>query len=475
MLLLWLFLPHASYAKIVFNEVAWMGTAASQFGEWVEFFNDGDAEVDLEGAVLSEGGGSVATFTLTKKIAPHGYYLVERTTATSPDPVPERNDDAGSFGGSGFSNSGESLVLKDASGTVLAVLDASLGWPAGDSSTKETMQWNGTAWVTAAPTPGGPTTGVSIVVPEAASSSPSSSSEASTGTSSPLPSAHVSGASIAPVIKESDPLLVQAGRDRLGFVGVPLVFTGKGFVGGGDSLVRNPSFAWSFGDGGFATGMVVEHAFEFPGEYVVVLNGSWGEEISTARSKVTIVSPSLRITKIERGARPFIEVTNTSSFEVNLWKAALRAGFFSFSFPADTIIAPGASVSFAKSITGLDPKEGDEVVLLWPGGRVSSAVTIPREEEKKEYDVAELERTVASLHAQIQEAGKMRQVSPEPRRPVQVARLEEKIVVKRDPLLASSTAVRVIEIPKPGQASAEGVFSLPSRALAFIGGLIFGK
>jgi hypothetical protein len=96
---------------------------------------------------------------MTKSIPSKGYLLVERTTASSPDPVPGINDESGSFGGSGFANTGESLVLKDADDALIQSLDFSSGWPAGDSATKETMQWNGTTWVTATPTPKAPFSG----------------------------------------------------------------------------------------------------------------------------------------------------------------------------------------------------------------------------------------------------------------------------------------------------------------------------
>ena len=390
--------PHVSFARVMFTEIAWMGTAASQFGEWVELFNDGDSEVDLKGAVLYEGGGSTAVITLTKKISPKGYYLIERTTASSPDPLPGINDDAGSFGGSGFSNSGESLVLKTSDGTILDEVNATGGWPAGDASTKQTMQWNGTVWVTADPTPGAALPAGAGTVPGTPSEGSSGSGGSSTSTSSL--SSHAGPVPIAPILKPREPLSVQAGRDRLGFVGVPLFFQAKAFIGE-DSLVRDPAFVWSFGDGGRGTGAAIEHAYQIPGEYVVVLNGMRGEDASAARTRVKIIVPELAITKVEQGARPFIEITNKTASEVNLWKAVLQAGHVQFEFPEDTIILPGAQVSFSKEITGLEPKPGDEVVLRWPGGRVGSALTLRDPEQPRVENIADLEKTVEILKSKV--------------------------------------------------------------------------
>jgi hypothetical protein len=41
-----LFLPVYAFATVKINEVAWMGTAASQYSEWIELYNDGESAVD---------------------------------------------------------------------------------------------------------------------------------------------------------------------------------------------------------------------------------------------------------------------------------------------------------------------------------------------------------------------------------------------------------------------------------------------
>ncbi len=465
--LLILAVPRAVSARVIFTEIAWMGTPGSQFGEWVEFFNDGDAEVDLQGAVLYEGGGSTPILTLTKKISPRGYYLVERVTASSPDPIPGINDDSGAFGGGGLNNSGENLVLKAQDGTVLDQMNASLGWPGGDASTKETMQWSGTAWVTAPATPGVATSPGSGSV-----SSGGSGSSSSSGGDSAL-SAHAEPSLLAPTLKPRETLSVQAGRDRLGFVGVPLVFHAKAFIGEND-FVRDPAFVWTFGDGGLATGAYAEHAYQFPGEYIVVLNGIRGEDRSTARARVKIVAPQLAITDVGQGARPYIEVANNAPTEVNLWKAVLRSGALRFEFPEDTIIAPGSRVAFPKEVTGLEPKPGDEIALTWPGGRVSAARTLG--EELPPRKMAELQKTVDDLRSQIVERTSAPKVAvARAVLPLPAARISTP--VSSSTILATTSAVVprvIVEIPK-SKGSKTGVFSWPGRTLAFIGEFLFGE
>jgi hypothetical protein len=142
----------STFAAVRINEVAWMGTATSQYNEWIELYNDGDNDVSLKGWTIYKTG-NVLLFTLTKTIAANGYLLIEHNTPSAPDAVPGINDEAGTFGGGGLKNTGEDLVLKDDNGNPVNTLPYSSGWPAGDAKTKQTMQWTGTVWITATGTP----------------------------------------------------------------------------------------------------------------------------------------------------------------------------------------------------------------------------------------------------------------------------------------------------------------------------------
>jgi hypothetical protein len=147
-----LFLPGYSFADVRINEVAWMGTAASQYSEWIELYNDSAEAVSLVGWKLYKTADTLL-YTLSKSISAHGYLLVERTTTSAPDAVPGTNDESGPFGGGGLRNSGEYLTLKDQHDNPINELPFASGWPAGDAKTKDTMQWDGTKWITAKATP----------------------------------------------------------------------------------------------------------------------------------------------------------------------------------------------------------------------------------------------------------------------------------------------------------------------------------
>ena len=144
--------PSAVHANIKINEIAWMGTTASQYSEWIELYNSGLNDISLAGWKLYKTGDQLF-FTLSKTIAANGYLLIERTTASAPDAVPGINDESGVFAGGGLRNSGEDITLKDKDGNTIDSVAAAAGWPAGDAKTKNTMQWNGSHWITAPGTP----------------------------------------------------------------------------------------------------------------------------------------------------------------------------------------------------------------------------------------------------------------------------------------------------------------------------------
>jgi len=178
-------IPTVTLADVKINEVAWMGTTKSQYSEWLELYNNGSDAVSLAGWKLYTG--TDVMYTLAKSIPADSYLLVERTTASAPDAVPGISDESGPFAAGGLSNVGENLSLKDASGIVMDSLSFASDWPAGDVDTKDTMQWNGSKWITAPGTPDAVNATVTVTTippPSTGSSSSSASSTKKTPSSS---------------------------------------------------------------------------------------------------------------------------------------------------------------------------------------------------------------------------------------------------------------------------------------------------
>jgi hypothetical protein len=150
------FVPIFARADVLISEVAWMGTTDSQFEEWIELQNTGSESVSLSGWKIYKAGGDTLLFSLSGSISAGQYLLVCRTTASVSNPLSGSCDLSGTFGGSGLNNTSEYIILKNDSGNSVDEVNASGGWPAGDASTKQTMQKSGSSWITADGTPGQP-------------------------------------------------------------------------------------------------------------------------------------------------------------------------------------------------------------------------------------------------------------------------------------------------------------------------------
>lgn len=98
-----------AHADVLMNEVAWMGTTSSQYEEWIELYNNGSADIDLNGWKILKRDGSTTLYNLSQPISAGGYLLICRTTATLTNPLDGSCNEKGPFGGSGLSNTGEHL------------------------------------------------------------------------------------------------------------------------------------------------------------------------------------------------------------------------------------------------------------------------------------------------------------------------------------------------------------------------------
>ncbi len=166
-ILLVLFSPALSRASVpldvAINEIAWMGTKISYNDEWIELYNNTDLEINISGWKLVAADGS-PQINLFGKIPANGFYLLERT---NDDTVPEIIADQIYSGPMG--NSGESLLLYDASGSIIDYVDCQAGWFAGDNTSKQTMERKDDGlWQTSRDASGTPKAKNSILAEEAA-------------------------------------------------------------------------------------------------------------------------------------------------------------------------------------------------------------------------------------------------------------------------------------------------------------------
>jgi hypothetical protein len=376
-LILFFAIPLVSVASVRVNEIAWMGTQSSASNEWIELYNEGSSTVDLNHWSLVAEDGS-PKITLNGKILSNSFYLMERTDDASAPGVSANMIYSGAL-----SNSGETLMLKNASGSVVQTINDSSGWKAGDNSSKNTMTWSSGKWITASPTPKAENSDVDLSPKKKDSgaggkntndasstinSSPASGGGSNSTTDPGIISTHADSVGLS-TIKAPVKIYASAGRNRSVVAGRALEFSGKVFDAQ-KKLVKNGNFAWSFGDGSMLEGKKVHHAFAFPGTYNVVLNVDGnGTSHAVARIKVYVHSANISLTDVQPGKIGFVEITNKSKSEINLGGYQIIGGKKRFIFPQDTIVDANQTLRFPNEVTGMTSVKKSSVSLLFPKGQ----------------------------------------------------------------------------------------------------------
>jgi len=125
--------------KVIFNEIAWMGSSNSSNDEWIELKNISSDEVNLSGwQILDKDEKIKIIFELEgaiSKIPSHQFYLLERT---GDDSVP---DIAADFIYTGaLNNEDEVLYLFDQDCQLQDEIITEPDWQAGDKNSKRTME-----------------------------------------------------------------------------------------------------------------------------------------------------------------------------------------------------------------------------------------------------------------------------------------------------------------------------------------------
>lgn len=343
--IIFLLIPFFASADVVINEIAWMGTETSTADEWIELYNNGSEAVSLEGWTLAAEDGT-PSINLSASISAGGFFLLERTDDTT---LPAIAADLIYTGA--LSNSGEVLILKNSAGAEIDKADASQGWPAGDNSTKQTMQRtsNG-SWITATGTP----KAENAVQPQP---QPQQQEEEETD---PSPNGFL------PYVQPENlpSIKVMAGDNKEVITGAEVKFSGIG-LGAENAMLENARFFWSFGDGSYKDGKTVSHIYQFPGQYLVSLNVSSGPLLASDRILVKVNKADLTISELKTGENGWIEIINDANKEVNVSGLKFKHNKEVFIFPPHSLLAAKSRVVVPEAVSNLRLEENQGEVGLF--------------------------------------------------------------------------------------------------------------
>lgn len=339
-------LPFSTQAAVTLSEVAWMGSVASANHEWIELHNDG-AAVDVTGWMVTDGMN--VEIPLAGTIPAGAYVVLERTSDET-------------VSGTAFLvytgalvNTGATLSLKRTDGSLEDQVSGGENWQSigGDNVTKETAQYTNKGWVTAAATPGRAAT--ASEAPVAAADTTETTTTQTTAEKTTAPSRKSSTETVRLVLPDVT-LQLKIDAQTVGYVHQPITLevTPSGI---GDALKASLLYEWNFGDGMTAAGKEVTHTYDYPGTYVVTVYGGFKRQEQVARQEITILPVTVSLTTNDGGD---VQVNNDSPYELDISGYQIKASK-SFTFPARSILLPGATITIPhKKVT---TKVGEQIMV----------------------------------------------------------------------------------------------------------------
>ncbi|MEK7588311.1 MAG: lamin tail domain-containing protein [Patescibacteria group bacterium] len=353
---LFVFSFHVAYANILINEVMYDVEGTDTDREWIEVYNDGSESVDLSTYKLFEANTNHG-LTLSsgdKNIPAGGYVIIVSDYSKFKIDWPSLSV---SIFDSTFSlnNEGENLAIKDNSLNISNeyMYVASLG-AGGDG---KSLQKINNIWSASIPTPGVVNSATnSNSVPE----NTLTNTAENTNTSSSVSVGSTSRSKISTKIN----------RENLIFVGIPSIFNAETTGYDGQKLMYG-KYIFNFGDGGSeelqANSYVgLNHTYYYPGEYVVTVeyyNSNYLKPETVSQINIEVINTPIIISKIGDEKDFFIELTNMSSYDIDISNWILLYDTQKFLFPKNSFILGNKKIILSSKITKFTFNTSQNIVL----------------------------------------------------------------------------------------------------------------
>jgi len=138
---------------------------------------------------------------------------------------------------------------------------------------------------------------------------------------------------------------ISIGRNRLVSVGEPVTFEAR-------IIPENASFSgmlfhWAFGDGTEWNGLSATHTYEYPGNYIVVVDASRFGDEAVAEAKIKVVTPHISVSNV---TSDFVTIENSGDDEINIGNWAIADTKERYVIPQDTIVAANSSVTIPATV-----------------------------------------------------------------------------------------------------------------------------
>jgi hypothetical protein len=358
---------HIARAGVVINEVQLLPTEE----RFIELYNQDSAEVDLTDWYIQRktstgtSFGSLVSKTnfLNKKINGNGYFVISRSAFSNSDIVLS----------SLTLTESNAIQIKNSSGDVVdtlcwgAVNDCGADTVGNPGEGQSLSRGSGGAFFIGIRSPG---------VANQTTSTPTADNNSSATTEPVVSVADAGGGSSESSAIQSTSIKTKIKTKNVSFVNLPLTFEVKSYGTNGEELNYGKYF-WNFGDGTTEerfNNLNFTHTYAYPGEYLVSVE-YFSNSYSTSpdvlnKIKLKIVPIELSISRTGDEQDFFIEIYNSSSYDMDLslWKVlGLEKTFI---FPKNTNILARNKMILSPTVTNFTIFDKNNLKLATPDGKV---------------------------------------------------------------------------------------------------------
>lgn len=345
---LFFFVP-CVYANVEITELMYNVAGSDTDHEWIEVHNTGSDAVDLSTWYTYDTSHHQLHPETTSILGPDVYAVVVQDITKFRGDWPSYTGLIFQSNFASLGNEGDTIKLKDNNDKDGAIADSvTYNASMGANENGDSLQKIGGAFVGSSPTPG---------LPNVQSTSSGGGSTSMTASSSTATTTTEKAKA-----KAKDP---EPAKITTNIIVDPVVFAGVNFVAKDKTTgyAKEPrlvgKYVWNFGDG---TQIVSDrsipctHQYLYPGEYVLTLAyyESYGntDPVATDRMTITVVPPSLVVSSVGTLSDPYVELANTSKYEMVLSDWSLHAGEKIFKIPEGTVLLANKKIKFSPQITG---------------------------------------------------------------------------------------------------------------------------
>lgn len=319
--------------------------------EWIEIHNTTGSSVNVTTYKFFESGVNHGLVSYQG-----GTTLAHNEFAVIADNPQKFLQDVPSYTGlvfdSAFSllNSGEELILKDASGVAIDTVTyvPSVG---GQDDGSTLSRIDGT-WVRGDATPGASNQEAIAQAPSVVASSTTTGQVISGQTSPPLAD-----------------IVMYLPTEKTVVAGAPTEFSVFATTRASKDI-PNMVYTWGFGDGGMATGSSTVYTYAYPGVYMLSVRGTNGSIEGNAKMKVRVIMPDITISHIGTGKYgTYVALHNPNAYDIDMSQWYLEIGGSKYQFPKTTEILARATTTISGKAMGFastTPQVSVLVRLLFP-------------------------------------------------------------------------------------------------------------